>query len=109
MGVVTLEQPQLVVAFLIDSHWILYISVLVGGRALRGVPDRRTVSRYGGRRQIARINAIRIVVFPEPAHGSLRAFPGGLSKVPKPVGHLDYIETDLQGERGPLLNRWVRC
>lgn len=111
MGVVTLEPPRLVVAVLIDSHLILHIPVLLDGRALGGVPDRRTVSRYGSRRQIAGINAICIVgvLFPERTHGSLRTFPCGLSKVPKPVGHLDDIETDVQGECGPLLNRRVRC
>ena len=111
MGVFALELPGLVVAVLIDGHSILHIPVLHHGRALGRVPDGCTVSRHRSRRQITRVNAIQVVVvlLSKRANVPLRTLPRRLSKVPEPVSHLDYIEANLQGERGPLLNGRVRC
>ena len=111
VGVVTLVPPRLVVAVLINGHSILRIPVLVRDRASRGVPNRCTVPRYGSGRQVARVDAIQIVVvlFPEGAHVPLCTLSRRLPKVPKPVSHLYYIQADLQRERSTLLDGRVRC
>jgi len=109
MGVDGLVPPRSVVAVLIDGHSILHIPVLVRGGTLRGIPNGCTIPGHRSRRQVARVDAIHIivVVFSKGAHVSLCTLPGRLSKVPKPVGHFDYIQTDLQSESGALLDGWV--
>lgn len=109
MGVVTLVPPRSVVAVLINGHSILRIPVLVRDRTSGGVSNRRTVPGYGSGRQVARVNTIHIVVvlFPEGTHVPLGTLPRRLPEVPKPVSHLDYIQTNLQRERGTLFDGWV--